>query len=52
MRAQLAKLSEGLSIGKIADAVDKTITQAVKKHTNIKFDTLMQVFAEKGRVML
>ena len=49
---QLAKLSEGLSIGKIADAVDKTITQAVKKQTNIKFDTLMQVFAQKGRVML
>ncbi len=45
---KLAKLSDGLSIGNIADTIDKTITQAIKKRKNIDSETLMLAFVRKA----
>lgn len=45
---KLASLSEGFSIGNIADTIDKTITQAIKKRINITPEMLMKAFATRG----
>ena len=50
--AQLAKQTEGLSIGNIADIIDKTITQAVKQRKNLNFDTILQNFIQKNKVIV
>lgn len=47
---KLASLSEGLSIGNIADTIDKVITQAIKKRINIQPEILMRAFTAKGRI--
>ena len=44
---ELAELSEGLSIGQISDMLDKVITQAIKKRTNISAENLIEAFARK-----
>lgn len=41
---ELARLSDGLSIGKIADIIDKLITQAVKRQLTIKPENLLKLF--------
>lgn len=47
---KLASLSEGFSIGNIADTIDKVITQAIKKRINIQPEILMRAFTAKGRI--
>ncbi len=41
--AKLAKNTEGMSIGQISDAVDKIITQAVKKKQTIQPEALLKL---------
>ena len=45
--SEYAELTDGLSIGKIVDMVDKAITQAVKTKVNITPESLRKVLAEK-----
>ena len=45
--AALVRISEGYSIGEIADIVDKAITQAVKKKKNLVLDDLLAYFKQK-----
>ena len=44
---ELAKATEGWSIGQIADTIDKVITQAIKKKENIKFETMLSAFKKR-----
>ena len=44
---ELAKVTEGWSIGQITDTVDKVITQAIKKKENIKYETLLDAFKKR-----
>ena len=42
--SELAELAEGLSVGQIADCVDKIIVKAVKKKENITTEQLLDGF--------
>ena len=44
---KLAEITEGWSIGQIADTIDKVITQAIKKKENIKFETMLSAFKKR-----
>jgi len=50
--AEYAELTDGLSIGKIVDMVDKAITQAVKTKINITPESLKKVLAEKAPTLV
>ena len=41
---ELAELADGMSIGQIADCVDKIIVKAVKKKENITTEQLLEGF--------
>ena len=45
--ATLARISEGYSIGEIADIVDKAITQSIKKKKNLVLEDLLGYFQQK-----
>lgn len=44
---KLAEITEGWSIGQIADTIDKVITQAIKKKENIEFETMFNAFKKR-----
>ena len=44
---KLAEITEGWSIGQIADTIDKVITQAIKKKENIEFETMLNAFKKR-----